>query len=251
MPDDVAKGSYWFIAGQPDVVALIGAFPADDPDNAGIPWIFVRNVFTRMEDISTVKGSQAVALVLSNAGQSSSPLDYSTVRFQRLEVDIWVDPLRDALGNVTNPSETEGRGLDIFAAIDSHLHRAAANEKTQQWGDLITVSSSRMTEPVWYPVPDGDGLIRGVVFYDVGCFGNSDPTVQVGAGDTGSGVLENCGCWQRVNGQAGCVMLSRRVAGMPGAVTWRQQMASITAGMFATCSASSGISSLHSRLVIT
>lgn len=187
MPDDVAKGSYWFISGLPDVLALIGSFPADDPDNANIPWIFVRNVYTRMEDASIVKGSQAVSLVLSNAGQSSTPLDYSTVRWQRLEVDIWVDPLRDSLGNITSPSETEGRGLDVFAILDSHLHRAAASDKTQQWGDLITVSSVRMTEPVWYPVPDGDGLIRGVVFYDVGTYGNYDPTVQVGGSDTGGG----------------------------------------------------------------
>jgi len=187
MPDDVGSGSYYYISSLPDVLALIGSFPADDPDNAGIPWVFTRNLYTRMEAQSIVKGSQAVALVCINAGQSSSPLDYSTVRWQRLEIDLWIDPLRDQYGNITSPSETEGRGDDVFKALDSHLHRASSGDKTEVWGDLITVNSIRMTAPVWYPVPSGDGLIRGVCFYDVGTFGNVDVTVSVGDVDTGSG----------------------------------------------------------------
>ncbi len=185
--DDVASGAYTFLSGLPDVRAVVGAYPADDPDNPGILWIFVRNIYTRMEDISIIKGTQAVALVCCNMGQSTSPLDYSTVRWKRLEVDIWVDPLRDTMGNVTNPSETEARGEAVFTILDSHLHRANANEKSQAWGDLITVNSIRMTEPQWYLVPDGDGLIRGICFYDVGTFGNYDPTVHVGSGEVGSG----------------------------------------------------------------
>jgi hypothetical protein len=58
---------------------------------------------------------------------------------------------------------------------------------TPQWGDLITVCSSRMSEPVWCPVPDGDGLIRGACFYSVGTFGNYGPVIQVGSGESGSG----------------------------------------------------------------
>jgi len=172
--DDVASGCYQYLSSLSDVLALIGSFPDDDPDNGGIPWIFVRSIYTRMEAQSIVKGSQAVALVCSNAGQSSSVLDYSTVRWQRLEVDIWVDALRDQYGNVTSPSETEGRGFQVFSLLDSHLHRAALSDKMQQWGDLITINSFRLTEPMWYQVPDGDGLIRGVCFWDVGCFGWSD-----------------------------------------------------------------------------
>jgi len=44
-----------------------------------------------------------------------------------------------------------------------------------------------MSEPVWYPVPDGDGLIRGGCFYSVGTFGNYGPVIQVGSGESGSG----------------------------------------------------------------
>jgi hypothetical protein len=185
--DDVASGGYYHLISLPDVLALIGSFPADDPDNSGIPWVFTRNLYTRMEAQGIVKGSQAVALVCVNAGQGSGVLDYSTIRWQRLEVDIWVDPLRDAYGNVTSPSETEGRGLNVFSVLDSHLHRASLSDKTQQWGDLITVNGLRMTEPVWYPVPDGDGLIRGVCFWEVATFGNYDPVVSVSSSDAGSG----------------------------------------------------------------
>lgn len=185
--DDVASGAYDFLVNQPAVTAAIGSFPADDPDNAGVPWIFVRTPYTRMEDSSIVKGSQAVALVTCYMGQAASPVVMSTARQVRLEVDIWVDPLRDAMGNVTNPSETENRGLGIYDLIDSYLNRVAVDENTQLWGDLVTVSSARMSEPIWYPVPDGDGLIRGVCFYNVGCYGNAEQSEAVGSGDSGSG----------------------------------------------------------------
>ncbi len=185
--DDVASGAYWHISSLPDVLALIGSFPADDPDNAGISWIFVRSLFTRMEATSIVKGSQAVALVLVNAGHGTGVLDYSTMRGQRLEIDLWIDPLRDQYGNITSPSETQGRLLSVFSVLDSHLHRASSGDKTELWGDLVTVNCIRMTEPVIYPVPDGDGLIRGVVYYNVDTYGNYNPVVSVGSSDTGSG----------------------------------------------------------------
>ncbi len=139
MADDVASGVYWHLSSLPDALGVTGSFPAEEPDN------------------SIVTGSQAVALVCCYMGQGRSPLETSTVRFQRLTIDIWVDPLRDVMGNVTNPSETEHRGLNVYSVLDSHLHRVATDQMTQLWGDLITVGSTRMSEPVWYQVPDGDG----------------------------------------------------------------------------------------------
>jgi len=61
MADDEASGVYWHLSSLPDVLAVTGSFPADEPDNSSVPWIFVRNVYTRMEDVSIVNGSQAVA----------------------------------------------------------------------------------------------------------------------------------------------------------------------------------------------
>lgn len=192
MADDVASGAYTYLASLSDVLALVGSFPADDPDNGGLPWIFTRNVYTRLEAASIVKGTQAVALVCCYMGMAASPNVSSTVRRVRLEVDIWVDPLRDSRGNVTNPSETESRGLNVYNTVDFHLHRVPTADNTQLWGDLVTVSSTRMTEPVWTPVPDGDGLIRGACFYAVDCFGTWDRVTQVGSGDGGGGVLPAC-----------------------------------------------------------
>ena len=121
---------YWHLSSLPDVLAVTDSFPADEPDNSSVPSILVRNVYTRMEDVSIVKGSQAVALVCRYLGQGGWPLETSTVRFQRLEIDI---------------------------------------------------------EPVWYPVPDGDGLIRGGCFYGGGTFGDYGPVIQVGSAESGSG----------------------------------------------------------------
>jgi hypothetical protein len=183
--DDVSQGAYYFLSSLPDVTAMIGSFPDDDPDNPGVPWVFVHSLYTRMEAQSIAQGSQAVAIVCVYAGQGSGSLDYSTVRNQRLEVDLWIDPLRDQYGNITAPSETEARGLDVFSVLDSHLHRASSGDKTMLWGNLVTIGCERMTEPVAYPVADGDGLIRMVFFYNVTTFGSY--VVQVGAGDAGSG----------------------------------------------------------------
>lgn len=183
--DDVSQGAYYYLTSLSDVLALIGSFPDDDPDNSGVPWVFVHNLYTRMEAQSIVQGSQAVAIVCVYAGSGSGVLDYSTNRWQRLEVDIWIDPLRDELGNVTDPSEAENRGLRIFTVLDSHLHRASSDDKTQMWGDLVTINGIRRTEPVGYLIPDGDGLMRMVCFWDINTFGNN--IVSVGGGDTGSG----------------------------------------------------------------
>jgi hypothetical protein len=190
--DNVGGGAYHYLITLPDVLGLIGSFPADDPDNPSVPWVFVHNLYTRMEAQSIVKGTQAVALVCINMGLGSAVLDYSTSRWQKLEIDIWVDPLRDSLGNVTEPSETYHRGLDIFAVLDSHLHRASSGDKTQVWGNLVTINGIRSTEPVSYPVPDGDGLIRTVCFWDINTFGNvadndADDPKQVSATDAGGG----------------------------------------------------------------
>jgi hypothetical protein len=186
MPDDVGGGAYHYISTLPDVLELIGSFPEDDPDNGGIPWLFVHSLYTRMEAQSIVKGTQAVALVCVYMGLGSAVLDYNTVRWQKLEVDIWVDPLRDSLGNVTSPAETSHRGRKVFSVLDSHLHRASSDDKTQVWGDLVTVNGLRATEPVAYPVPDGDGLIRMACFWDIATYGNTG-IEQVGDTDVGGG----------------------------------------------------------------
>lgn len=187
MATEVSGGAYHYLSSLPDVLELVGSFPDDDPDNSGVPWIFVHNLYTRMESQSIVKGSQAVALVCITAGLGSGVLDYSTVRWQKLELDIWVDPLRDQFGNITKPSETSHRGQNIFTVLDSHLHRAALQDKTQVWDTLVTINGIRLTEPVWYPVPDGDGLIRGVCFWDIATYGNLVDVDQVGASDAGGG----------------------------------------------------------------
>jgi hypothetical protein len=183
--DDLHSGAWQFLMSFPDVLAVLGSFPADDPVNPGQPWLFQHNIYQRMEAQSVVKGTQATAVVVIYAGQFTVPTDSSTARMQRLEVDIWADPLRDAYGNVTDPSETEGRVISVWQVLDSHLHRASSDYGMQLWGDLVTTSSSRLAEPVPYPVPDGDGLLRGVGYYGVSTFGNN--IVHVGSGDSGSG----------------------------------------------------------------
>ena len=187
MAVDVASGVYWHLSSLPDVLGVTGSFPAEEPDNSSVPWTVVRNVYTRMEDVSIVKGSQAVALVCCYMGQGRSPLETSTVRFQRLKIDIWVDPLRDVMGNVTNPSETEHRGLNVYSVLDSRLHRVATDQMTQLWGDLITVAATVCPSRCGIRCRTGTALIRGACFYSVGTFGNYGPVIQVGSGESGSG----------------------------------------------------------------
>lgn len=168
----MASGSVKYLGRFADVTALLGAFPVSDPQapNAGRPWLFSDN---NQGVLKVMEGTGQAALVCSDYGPWDSPPPLGTVRFRRLRVDVWVDPLRDASSNVTETSSlTANRGLAVFAAAHFRLQRT--DPDTVMWGDLCTAGCQLLSDIQFLPVPDGDWLLRGTAWYGVTCTGWSD-----------------------------------------------------------------------------
>lgn len=170
--DDVASGAVRFLGTRADVTALLGAFPADDPvvANQNLPWLFSD---TFAGALATIEGTSAAALVCGDAGGWGVPVPMATARFRRLRLDVWVDPLRDDGSNSLETSSlTTNRGNAVFAAAQFALQRTDSDAVF--WGDLCTVGCQLLTDVIWTPVADGDGLQRGTAYYGVTCTGWSD-----------------------------------------------------------------------------
>lgn len=174
MPDDVATGCARYLAGFSDVTSLLGAFSVSDPNPgfAGRPWLFSDN---NQGVLKVMEGSSAAGIVLGDFGGWDAPVPMATMRFRRLRVDIWVDPLRDVTANVLETSSvTANRGMAVFKAVQFRLQRT--DPDAVLWGDLVTLGCQLLTDIQFLPVTDGDWLLRGTAYYGVGFSGFADAT---------------------------------------------------------------------------
>lgn len=152
--DDLVQGAHKYLSSKSDLIAALGAF-ADDT-----PYLFQHQLWAELEGTS----SNAVVL-LRGTGGWAAPNPHNTMRFPRLGVEITCDPLRDASGNITDPGECQRRIEAVFRLVDTHLHRPQGG--TQMWGTVRTIGSTRLSEAVVYPVEDGSGMQRMLVYYGV------------------------------------------------------------------------------------
>jgi hypothetical protein len=160
--DDAGTGAYKFLSGFSDVTSQLGSFSVTDPvsANQAKPWLFAGDILVNM------KGTSQLAVVCSDYGGWSAPAMFHTMRFRRLRVDVWADPLRDANGGVLRTTaDTENRANLVFTAVNNHLHRRDAD--TVLWGDMLVYGCQLLTEPTWAAVPDGDWLLSGSAVYAV------------------------------------------------------------------------------------
>jgi hypothetical protein len=172
MPQSASAGLTRYLKTLTPVTELVGAFPADDPvgANAGQPWIF--HVGEAGELLVRLEGTSECAIAVSCAGSFQAGTPGSTLQYERLSVEVWADPLRDAGGNVMETSGgTHDRAHVLFDHLDSFLHRREPGDNVV-WGDVITVACWRMVYPDFYLVPDGDGMMRGQGYYAVTTSGN-------------------------------------------------------------------------------
>lgn len=176
----MATGSWYFLTQFSDITALLGSFPADDPNpaNAGQPWLFSD---PNMDVLAYVQGSSRAAIVLGGFGSWSSAGAFSTMQFPRLRVDFWVDPARDAGGNITESAVyTEQRGLKLAETVHHHLQRT--DPDVVMWGDMATLACQGLTFPPQFGAinpapPGGDWLQRGTAFYGLTVAGWADVNV--------------------------------------------------------------------------
>jgi len=170
--DDVGSGGVRYLSQFGDVTSLIGSFPVNDPiaGNAGKPWLFND---VNQGVLRVMEGTAASALSLGDAGGWDVPPALGTIRFRRLRVDVWTDPLRDSLSNVTETSAaTFNRMQQVFAAVIFRLQRT--DPDAVFWGDLCTVGCQLLVDLLEQPVADGDWLLRGTAYFGVQCSGWSD-----------------------------------------------------------------------------
>lgn len=151
--DNLVQGAVKWLLTFTDVLAVLGTNPA------GKHFLFQSTMWTNLE------GTGTTAAVIGRAGGWTSPNTHNTMRFPRLSLEMWADPIRDSGGNEINRGEAERRIDAAFLTLDTHLHRPQGG--ATWWGTVRTVGCTRLGEPTVYPVPDGGGLQRLLAFYGV------------------------------------------------------------------------------------
>lgn len=110
-----------------------------------------------------IEGTGTSAIVVSSrSGWSASR---NGQRFPYLQVEIYSDPDRDPALNPEERQTAREKAEGVFMAVDDVFHIPERGEV--QWGSLRILSSLRSGEPDFSEVPDGDGLLRALVRYEV------------------------------------------------------------------------------------
>jgi hypothetical protein len=152
--DDIVSGAASFLLGFQAAVNAVDVFVISGQPTVGI---------FQYRTWAPIEGSQKTCVVLSNEGGWATPNLTNTLNFPRLTINIWADPMRDEQNMVTDPPEVMRRAYRTFKVFDRFLHRPGGEDV--MFGTLRIISSVRLTEPVIYMVPDGDGLVRCQVVY--------------------------------------------------------------------------------------
>lgn len=155
--DDIVTGCVKFLKAKGDVLAAVGETVID---GQLVPLIFGYSMWWQ-----DFQNSSMTAAFITSDGGWAGPNLHNTLRFPRITLNIWCDPLRDAGGNIADPHEVMLRANRAYEIVDNHLHRPEG--ETQWWGQIRTVSCARLTEPTTYRVPDGDGIVRLSATYAV------------------------------------------------------------------------------------
>lgn len=154
--DDIVSGAVTYLRAQPELIDAVSTFVIGGQPTAGIfqyrPW-------------AKFEGTGKTGAVISNEGGWATANMHNTLRFPRLTVNIWADPLRDNVHNVVDPGEVMRRAHATYRVFDKYLHRTGGPEV--MWGQLRILACVRLVEPTIYIVPDGDGLVRCQVNYAV------------------------------------------------------------------------------------
>jgi hypothetical protein len=146
---NLLDGTRTHLAANTTLTALLGS-------TSGVPWIY------KGEPSRVIEGTENSAVVISYAGQASSPNIYNTTLMIKLMVSVWVDPARDDDGNPTdiNSVAATDKALQIWQIIDADLHDTGGGLQT--WGSAVIISSKRLAAiGEIHKVDDGDGLVVG------------------------------------------------------------------------------------------
>jgi hypothetical protein len=151
--DDIVTGAVTYLRAQPECVTAVDTFTIGGKPTPGI---FGYRLSTVME------GSSATSVVIAHDGGWAAPNLYNTLRFPRLLLNVWADPIRDAQKNNIDPL-VQRRANACFETFDKVLHRSFG--EVIWFGTVRVVDCVRLTEPIM--LDGGDGLIRLQAYYAV------------------------------------------------------------------------------------
>lgn len=141
------------LASYTDIKNLVGSGEGFDT------WIFREDKYVSLE------GTGEALIVLSQNGGWAAPNAHNTAKFPRLQVEIFVDPARDSdlQPVLTTPHE---RARELVTLVDAVFHIPEGGEI--EWdNELRVLGSKKQSEEEITFVPDGDKMVRALVYYEV------------------------------------------------------------------------------------
>jgi hypothetical protein len=133
---DIVSGLRTFLLEDAELTATLGTGYGYDV------WLFVGEENSSAPPIE-MQGTQKTSILLRKEGSWSTQNRYNSMHFPLLSVEIYVDPLRDGVGNVISSYQRD-RFAPIENIIEKLLHRI--HTESQMWGDVRTLSSTKFND---------------------------------------------------------------------------------------------------------
>lgn len=160
--DDIVHGCYTWLIGKQDIMDLLGHIPGPKPYT---PFLYEYKIGYTME------GTQSNAVVIRYGGGWGSPGQGKSLKYPKILLDFWCDPVRNEKNEVIDPFEVNRRIQYISDQFDKYMHRPVAivpsTDKVEYWGSIRTLDSIRLGELFYSETPDGDGMVVGQVAYSI------------------------------------------------------------------------------------
>lgn len=154
---DIVGATVKWLLTKPAVTSAVGMF---NVSGKLVPGVFQYRLWA-----GQFEGSQSTAIVITSEGGWATPNTHNTLRFPRVVLNVWCDPLRDDGNNATNLPEVQRRAMWVFEQADKYLHITGGD--AMMWDQTRVITSVRLTEPTIYVVPDGDGILRLQAYYAI------------------------------------------------------------------------------------
>lgn len=156
------------LAKDPAIRALVGS------DNLWTDgWVFDSSLYNVV-----IEGTSKCAIVVSEVGTHDIMNQHNTLKFPRLEIDIWADPTRNTDGS-KRLDDADDKIEAIAKVVDNHFHLVSSDTPAGDiivWGStkqitegkgLYVAGSSRISGPDVSPIEDVEGGLMGRYVYGV------------------------------------------------------------------------------------
>jgi hypothetical protein len=144
-----------------DPARPIGKDPATEAYEAG--WVF-RDINDQRPP-RTVENTGWVSVLFSHTAHWSNQTRHHTAKFPILTVFIFSDPTRDASNLHPIKQDAEDKVRRVWKEIDKLFHDPA--NRIHEFDQLRIVSTVEGSPLSIMAMPEGDGMVRGTVRYDI------------------------------------------------------------------------------------